>query len=54
MSGDAGSLKRSIEGWREIVILTDSVLSWEKVCLILGLASRPTHTIGLNGVINDS
>ena len=31
MSGDAGVLKRSLEGWREMVVLTDSVLSWEKV-----------------------
>jgi hypothetical protein len=30
MNSDAGSLKRSIEGWREIVVLMDSVLSWEK------------------------
>jgi len=30
MSGEVASLKRSIESWREIVILGDSVLSWEK------------------------
>jgi len=28
--GDAGSLKRRLEGWREMVLLSDSVLSWEK------------------------
>ena len=31
MSGEVAALKRSIEGWREIIILTDSVLSWDKV-----------------------
>ena len=31
MSAEAGLLKRRLEGWREMVVLTDSVLSWEKV-----------------------
>eukprot|EP00088_Acartia_fossae_P017284 TRINITY_DN19790_c0_g1_i1.p1 TRINITY_DN19790_c0_g1~~TRINITY_DN19790_c0_g1_i1.p1 ORF type:complete len:193 (+),score=44.64 TRINITY_DN19790_c0_g1_i1:50-628(+) len=28
--GDVASVKRNVEGWREMVILADTVLSWEK------------------------
>ena len=31
MSGEVATLKRKIEVWREIIILADSVLSWDKV-----------------------
>jgi len=30
MSGEVATLKRKIEVWREIIILADSVLSWDK------------------------
>ena len=44
MSAEAGLLKRRLEGWREMVVLTDSVLSWEKVSTGAGaLALAQAH-----------
>ena len=32
LAPDLTRLKSSVESWREVVIIIDSVLAWDKVC----------------------
>jgi hypothetical protein len=43
---EATGLKKDVEKWREILVITDSVLGWEKVkALILFLTVLPIRDV---------